>query len=185
MMADLSDKFRLLFALVLFRFRSVFKCLGISFDFSEAVNAYYRKEFNHVPLSEKAVILPHCLTGDKCPARFSKNDGVICMKCMQCRCGEIHKLCEELGWQFYISPSANFTRRLSRRKNIGAAIGVACDYEIERGIKSTRINGNGVHLNGRRLIPQVIMAARFDCLNNDVDWEKLKRMIISGAKGAL
>jgi hypothetical protein len=94
-------------------------------------------------------------------------------------------LCEDLGWQFYISPSANFTRRLARRKNISAAIGVACDYEIERGIKSTRINGNGVHLSGRRLIPQVIRAARYDCMNNDVDWEKLRKMIISGAKGAL
>jgi hypothetical protein len=185
MMADLSGKLRLLLALVLFRFRSVFNRLGVSFDFSEAVNVYYRSEFNRVPLSEKAVVLPHCLTGDKCPARFSKDEGVICMKCMQCRCGEIHKLCEELGWQFYISPSANFTRRLAQRKKIGAAIGVACDYEIERGIKSTRITGNGVHLNGRRLIPQVIMAARFDCMNNDADWEKLKRMIISGAKGAL
>jgi hypothetical protein len=184
-MANLFGKLRLLFALVLFPFRSILKRLGISFDFAEAVNAYYREEFNRVPLSEKAVILPHCLTGDKCPARFSKNDGVICMKCMQCRCGEIHKLCEELGWQFYISPSANFTRRLAQRKKIGAAIGAACDYEIERGIKSTRITGRGVHLNRRKLIPQVIIAERFDCLNNDLDWEKLKGMIVSGAKGAL
>jgi hypothetical protein len=184
-MDNLSGKFRLLLALVLFRFRRAFTFLGVSFDFAQAVNDYYREAFNRVPLSEKAVILPHCLTGAKCAARFSKNDGVVCMKCMQCRCGEIHKLCEELGWQFYISPSANFTRRLARRKNIGAAIGVACHYEIERGIKSTRITGKGVHLNGRRLIPQVIMADRFDCINNDVDWEKLKRMIIAGAKGAL
>ena len=184
-MADLSGKLRLLFALFLFRFRWFFTRLGVRFDFAETVNAYYRQQFNLVPLSERAVILPHCLTGDKCPARFSKNDGIICKKCMQCRCGEIHVLCEELGWQFYISPSANFTRRLAGRKKIGAAIGVACDYEIERGIKSTRISGRGVHLNSRRLIPQVIMAARFDCLNNDVDWEKLRRMIISGTKGAL
>ncbi len=146
---------------------------------------YYRDAFNRVELSKKAVILQHCLTADTCAARFSKNDGLICKKCMQCRCGEIHVLCEELGLQFYIFPSANFTGRLAVRKDIAAAIGVACDYEIQRGIKSTRIRGNGVHLSSRRLIPQVIMAARYDCIDNDVDWEKLKKMIVSAAKGAL
>jgi hypothetical protein len=93
-------------------------------------------------------------------------------------------LCEEKGWQFYISPSANFTRRLAARKNIRAAIGAACEYEIERGIKSTRITGSGVHIKGRRVIPQIVMAARYDCIHNDIDWEGLRKMITAEGRGA-
>jgi hypothetical protein len=175
--AGFANKSRLLFSLLLFPFRTVLERLGLGLDIAGNVNSCYREAFDLVPLSERAVILPHCLTGDKCPARFSKNEGILCMKCGQCRCGEIRLLCEEKGWQFYISPSANFTRRLAERKNIRAAIGAACDYEIERGIKSTRITGRGVQINERRLIPQVIMAARYDCIHNEIDWAGLRQMI--------
>ncbi len=182
-MARFADKLKMIITLLLFPLRATLSRLGIRLDVAGRVNAFYKKEFDRVPLSEKAVILPHCLTGDTCGARFSKNDGVLCMKCGHCRCGEIRTLCEENGWQFYISPSANFTRRLAARKNIRAAIGAACEYEIERGIKSTRITGRGVHLNERRLIPQMMVTARYDCMHNDVDWERLRGMILSGRNG--
>ncbi len=173
------NKLRLIFALLLFPFRAVLNRLGIDPDIAGNVNSCYREEFTRISPSEKAVILPHCLTGDNCRAHFSKNEGVLCMKCGNCRCGEILALCKENGWQFYISPSTNFTKRLVERKDLRAAIGAACDYEIERGIKSTRITGRGVHLKKRRLIPQVIVAARYDCLHNDIDWEGLRNMILS------
>lgn len=179
-MARFSDKLTMVVTLLFYPFRATLSRLGIRLDVARRVNAFYQKEFDRVSLSEKAVILPHCLTGDTCGARFSKNDGVLCMKCGHCRCGEIRTLCEENGWQFYISPSANFTRRLAARKNIRAAIGAACEYEIERGIKSTRITGRGVHINERRLIPQMMVTARYDCMHNDVDWERLRGMILSG-----
>ncbi len=177
-MAGFSDKFKTIAVLLLFPFRSILSRMRIHLDIAGRVNSYYNEEFKHVPVSAKAVILPHCLTGDKCRARFSKNDGILCMKCGNCRCGEILALCEKNGWQFYISPSANFTRRLAERKNIRAAIGAACEYEIERGIKSTRITGLGVHIKEQRLIPQMIVASRYDCLNNEIDWERLRGMIL-------
>ncbi|MCK9363899.1 MAG: DUF116 domain-containing protein [Syntrophales bacterium] len=179
-MTSISRKLRLLFTLLFYPFRAFLNRLGIGLDIAGNVNSCYREEFDRLPPSEKAVILPHCLIGDKCRAHFSKNEGVLCMKCGDCRCGEILALCKEKGWQFYISPSTNFTKRLTERKDIRAAIGAACAYEIERGIKSTRITGRGVHLKGRRLIPQVIVAERYDCLHNDIDWEELRNMIISG-----
>jgi len=183
-MASLSTKLRLLSTLLLFPFRAFLNRVGIGLDIAGNVNSCYLKEFNRVPASEKAVILPHCLTGDKCRAHFSKEEGVLCMKCGDCRCGEILALCREKGWQFYISPSTNFTKRLTERKDIRAAIGAACAYEIERGIKSTRITGRGVHLKKRRLIPQVIVAARYDCIHNEIDWEELRSMIIAGKDNA-
>lgn len=179
-MAGFLEKLKTISVLLLFPYRSILGRMRIRLDIADCVNSYYHEEFKHVPASAKAVILPHCLTGDKCHARFSKNDGILCMKCGGCRCGEILALCQKQGWQFYISPSANFTRRLAGRKNIRAAIGAACEYEIERGIKSTRITGLGVHIKEQRLIPQMIVASRYDCLNNEIDWERLRGMILVG-----
>jgi hypothetical protein len=165
--------------------RSLLGRVGLHYDISAIANAYYRKAFERIPLADKAVILPHCLIGEKCQAHFSKEDGILCVKCKQCRCGEIHLLCEEKGWQFYVSPSTNFTKRLVQRKGIRAAIGAACDFEIEKGIRSTPITLRGVRLKERKVIPQVIRMARYDCLNNDIDWELLRRMIRDGTGGLL
>ena len=61
--------------------RSFLARLGIRYDISAIANAYYREEFDRVPAAEKAVILPHCLIGEECKARFSKEEGVLCIKC--------------------------------------------------------------------------------------------------------
>jgi hypothetical protein len=121
---------------------------------------------------------------DDCKACFSKAEGILCTKCKKCRCGEIHSLCEEKGWQFYISPSTNFTKRLVQRKKIRAAIGGACDFEIEKGIRSTPITLKGVLVKKKKVIPQVVLTTRYDCLQNDIDWELIKRIILEGAGSA-
>lgn len=151
--------------------------LGIRYDFTSITNTYYSQKFNSVPPDQKAVILPHCLIGDKCQARFSKDSGILCVKCKNCRCGEIRALSEERGWQFYISPSSGFTRRLVQRKPIKAAAGAACNLEIERGIRSTKLSPRGVLLKKAKVIPQLVLTTSYNCLNNDTDWDLLMRII--------
>jgi hypothetical protein len=170
-------KFKIISAIIFFPLRSFLGLMGIQYDFSSITNAYYRNKFDHIPAAQKAVILPHCLIGDKCPAHFSKEDGILCIKCKKCGCGEIHVLAEEQGWQFYITPSSGFTKRLVQRKTIRAAVGAACNFEIEKGLRSTPLNSKGVRLKRDKVIPQIVMTSRYDCLNNDIDWEHLKRII--------
>jgi len=165
--------------------RAFLERLGIRYSISDIANAYYRDDFDRIPAAEKAVVLPHCLIGDECKAGFSKDEGVCCVKCRNCRCGEIRTLCEQRGWQFYISPSTNFTKRLVQRKRVRAAVGAACDFEIEKGIRSTPITLKGVRLKKKKVIPQVILTARYDCLRNEIDWEFLKRLILDGTGGAM
>lgn len=183
-MANFLGRLKFVSAFFFFPMRSLLERIGLRYDISEIANAYYREDFDRVPTADKAVILPHCLVGEKCKARFSKNDGVLCVKCNQCRCGEIRALCEEKGWRFFISPSANFSKRLVVRKGIRAAVGGVCDFEIERGIRSTPISLRGVHLKDKKVVPQVIRMTRYNCLNNEIDWERLRRIIINGAGGA-
>jgi hypothetical protein len=83
--------------------------------------------------------------------------------------------------QFYITPSAGFTKRLADRKGLKAALGATCSFEIGKGIKSTRLTLKGVDLRERRVIPQVVLTRTCDCLDNDVDWNLLRRIILNGA----
>jgi len=146
-------------------------------DIMPAINDYYRSDFRKLRKEDIAVILPHCLIADKCPARFSKSDGVLCSKCKLCGCGEIYSAAEKKGYQFYISPSVGFTKRLVQRKNLKGVIGVACDYEIERGIHSEKISGNGVEIGSRGIKTQGLRLHAYDCIRNDVDWEMIKKLI--------
>lgn len=169
-------------ACVLFHpLKNVMEKVGIAYNLVAVINDYYRDDFNSIPRKDLAVMLPHCLVDDKCAAKFSKEDGILCTKCKRCKCGEIKLLCEEKGVQFYISPSSGFTKRLAQRKKIKAAIGAACDFEIEKGLRSTRLSSKGVNLKERKVIPQILLASKYNCLNNDIDWEWLKKLINNGA----
>jgi len=174
------SRLKFITAIFFFPWHSLLARLGIRYDISAIANAYYREAFDLIPAADRAVILPHCLIGNKCQARFSKEEGVLCVRCKGCRCGEIHLLCEQQGWQCYISPSSGFTKRLVQRKGIRGAVGAACAFEIEKGIRSTPITIKGVRLKRNRVIPQVLLADCYDCLDNDIDWERLKGLILNG-----
>lgn len=146
-------------------------------DIMSVINDYYRDEFRRIDKKDIAVILPHCLIADKCPAKFSKRDGILCTRCKLCGCGDISELAAKKGYQFYISPSVGFTKRLSQRKELKGIIGVACDYEIERGIRSEKISNNGVVINKKKVRTQGIRLKVYDCVNNNVDWEKIKELL--------
>jgi hypothetical protein len=146
-------------------------------DIMTRVNNYYRDSFRKLDKSDIAVILPHCLISEKCPGRFSKSDGILCKKCDLCRCGEIYEDAENKGYQFYITPSVGFTKRLINRKSLKGIIGVACDYEIDKGIASENFSINGVHIDSARVKTQGIRLHVYDCIHNSVDWEKIKELM--------
>ena len=167
---------KLLFSIFLFKIRRFLKLFNIDYDIMKALNNYYKEDFNNIQ-KDKAVILPHCLISQKCPARFSKTDGILCVSCNLCNCGKIRELAQKKGYTFYISPSVGFTKRLTQRKNIKAVIGVACDYEISRGLKREKIINKGVKIQNIKVIPQGIRLKKYDCINNEVDWKKVEEFL--------
>lgn len=146
-------------------------------DIIPSINEYYRPDFRKLDKKDVAVILPHCLIHDRCPARFSKTDGIVCTKCDLCGCGKIYEAAEQKGYQFYITASVGFTKRLVERKKIKGVIGVACDYEIEKGIRSEKITNNGVKINRANVKTQAVYLDVYDCVNNSVDWEKIEELL--------
>jgi hypothetical protein len=169
------SKLKFLGYLYLYKLQGV---LGLKrVDIMSVINDYYRQDFRKIAKKDVAVILPHCLIGDKCPARFSKSDGVLCKKCELCGCGKIRDIAEQKGYQFYISPSVGFTKRLARRKHLKGLIGVACDYEIEKGIASENISDNGVKIESARIKTQGLRLNLYDCVRNTVDWDKIEELM--------
>ncbi len=171
------SKFKLLWSINLYKLQSR---LGLKkTDIMSTINDYYRVDFNKLEKKDIAVILPHCLINEKCPAKFSKSDGVLCNKCKLCGCGKVRESAEEKGYQFYISPSVGFTKRLTYRKKLKGIIGVACDYEIEKGIHSEKLNNSGVKLNGSRIKTQGLRLQEYNCIDNNVDWDKVEELMES------
>ncbi|HPK53115.1 MAG TPA: DUF116 domain-containing protein [Smithellaceae bacterium] len=180
-MKKTMGKIKFAFLVLLYPLRNILNKIGINYNIVEIANAYYRDAFNRAPRECSAVMLPHCLIDKKCPAKFSKEDGILCIKCKRCQCSEIYTLCTEKGYQFYITPSTGFAKRLAQRKKLKAAIGVICMYDVEKGMQSHRLTGKGVHLAAGKVIPQILLAARYDCIENDINWERLKKIISEGA----
>jgi len=170
-------KIKLVLSLALFPLRGLLQKVGIDYDIVKITNEYYRDDFARIQPEQIAVILPHCLVNARCASRFSKENGIICTECGRCGCGEIKTLCEEKKLQFFISPSMGFTKRLAQRTNMRGAIGAVCDYELQRGLRNETITPKGVNLRDRKVIPQTIIIAKYDCLNNEMDWERLKQFI--------
>ena len=169
------NKLKLLISLYIYKLQGI---LGLKrSDIMKVINDYYRPAFRKLSQKDIGVILPHCLINDKCPAKFSKTDGIICRKCNLCGCAKIQESALNKGYQFYITPSVGFTKRLAQRKGLKGVIGVACDYEIEKGIHSEKIRGNGVKMNGTSVKTQGIRLHQFNCLHNDVDWDDIEKLM--------
>jgi hypothetical protein len=158
-------------------FYPVSRFLGIKYNIEKVINNYYKDEFYKVPLKDRAVLLPHCLIHKKCPAKFSKEEGILCIKCSLCKCGEIKGLCDKKGYQFYITPSVGFTKRLIQRKRLKAVIGAACIYEVKKGLKKEKVNSKGLNIEKIKVKPLLLYMPKYDCIDNDLDFEKLKKML--------
>ncbi len=146
-------------------------------DIMASINDYYRDSFRKLRKDDVAVILPHCLIDEKCPAKFSKSDGVMCNKCKLCGCGSIYESAEQKGYQFYITPSVGFTKRLIQRKQLKGVIGIACEYEIERGMHAEKITLRGIRVNGTGVKTQGVQLHKYDCIRNSVDWEEIREIM--------
>jgi len=136
-----------------------------------------------VPAEGKAVLLPHCLIGEKCKARFSKEEGILCVDCKQCRCGEIRALCGKRDGNSIISPSTGFTKRLIQRKGNPGRRRRGVRVRDRKGDLGRRDHPQGGPIKAEESHSQVILTDRYDCLQNDIDWELLRGIIVNGAGG--
>ncbi|MGM5487374.1 MAG: DUF116 domain-containing protein [Nanobdellota archaeon] len=110
-------------------------------------NQYSRKKFKATPFSNRAVFLPQCLRHTDCPARLG-TEGIQCVKCGRCGIGSYVKKAENYVYVFVV-PGSSFIKRMVRKYNPHAILGVGCLMEVREGLElmaSLKIPGQGVVL---------------------------------------
>jgi hypothetical protein len=128
---------------------------------TECRNILLRKQFMAVPYNQRVVIVPQCLRGAACPARFSSVEGAKCMGCGACKIKDITAKAKELGYLgTYIAAGGGFVRRILQSVKPRAVIGLGCPLEVNMGL--TEITGKG-------LIGQGVMLLKSGCVETDVD----------------
>ena len=125
----------------------------------ELMNGFARDAFLKVPVSERAVFLPHCLRSVKLCKAQNGEDGYQCLRCGGCKIQPIVESCEKKGMRWFVVGGGSQLLNMIKKHRPGAVIGVACFNEIRMGIDQLIDAG----------IPaQAVVLSRPGCVNTDV-----------------
>ena len=134
----------------------------------EMKNKMHVEQFKNSSFSDRILLLPQCLRNKECPAKLTEY-GYICQECGKCRIPEIIRLAKSLGYKVFIVPGGSMVEKILRTFKPKAVLGVACEKELVLGsiaCEKAGIPGQGICL------------LRDGCVETDVDWRKVKEMIL-------
>lgn len=117
-----------------FLLKRMIKFTGLNDKFVDEVgieirNRIYETSFKKSAQDERVLVFPQCLRSPKCPAPLTRY-GIQCKLCGRCVIGAIKKEVEPLGYKVYIVPGGSFVKRIVKKDEPSAALGVACGYEL-------------------------------------------------------
>jgi len=95
-------------------------------------NSLYTEAYRKTPFKKRAVFLPQCLRNPNCPAKLTP-EGIKCVECGQCGICEVKKIAESQGYLFFIVPGSSFIKRMVKKYNPEAILGVGCTMEVKEG----------------------------------------------------
>ncbi len=137
--------------------------------FIEKRNSSMAERFRATDISQRIVLLPHCMRNTKqCKA---KDEGTYysCMKCGACKIANIQKIADELGYKkVYIMKGGKAIYNILIEQKIKAVVAVACHFEGAQGIKMT---------DTLKVITQFIPLLKDGCCDTDVDFGQVKQIM--------
>jgi hypothetical protein len=158
----------------------------------KAANRYYAKDYQRAPFSARAIFLPACLRPRVCPARISKEEGVLCAgQCPDCALGRLRREAVALGygWVYVVPssqlmknedllPSSQFIKNKITRHAPQAALGVICAWHLRnRLLPSHKKIGSKGYMSADRkkgtALYGVLLRGR-NCRQAAVDWEAVR-----------
>ena len=155
--------------------KAFFRLLGLeeremlSF-FIKLHNAMNTAEFEHIPVSERAVFMPQCLRSSKCPAHLTP-EGLKCRNCGQCTVGEARTILEKMGYRIFIVPGSSFIKRMVKKYRPKAIIGVGCLSEVKEGIDMADKMG---------LVAMGVVTMKEGCVETLVNWADIYEVAVLG-----
>lgn len=154
------------------RLINFFQIKGIDIDLiiTQLRNKLNKKPFSKVPANKRAIFIPQCLRNIKCPATTGE-EGINCINCGKCGIGIIKNEAENLGYMVFIAPGGSLVKRMVKKYQPKAVLGVGCSMEVKEG--TALIESYGIPV-------QAVSLLRGGCINTRVDCYKLLKAIYLG-----
>ena len=130
-------------------------------------NYINNRKFSRVPYEERFIFMPQCVRSTECPAKLTP-EGIKCIDCGRCRVGEAKKYAEGLGYRLFVVPGSSFIKRMIKKYQPQAIVGVGCHMEIKEGLDLC--HRYGIPARGIPLL-------RSGCVSTDLDWEQFYEAI--------
>jgi len=152
--------------------KSIFRLVGVDDSIFDDVGVRLRNFVNHkkfmsIPNEHKFIFMPQCLRSTACPGKLTP-EGIVCVDCGQCGIGEAKKISEGKGYKFYIVPGSSFIKRIIKKYQPKAIVGVGCPMEIKEGLD----------LCHRYKLPAVgVPLSEAGCVSTKLDWEQFYESI--------
>lgn len=124
-------------------------------------NYINNKKFLNVPFSMRFIFMPQCVRSTQCPAKLTP-EGIKCVNCGLCGVGEAKKYAESLGYRFFIVPGSSFIKRIIKKYQPQAIVGVGCHMEIKEGLDLC--HRYGIPARG-------VPLSTSGCVATTLDWE--------------
>lgn len=107
----------------------------------EFKNELVRDSYEATEVSDRVLLLPHCMMDvDVCEAERI-DMGYDCRECGGCDLEDLTRLAEELGYDHYIVPGGSMVRKIVEEMDYEVAVGVACFPELVDANKYLERNG--------------------------------------------
>jgi len=156
--------------------RSLFKLFGVPDNEMLQVivrlhNTLNKKRFMETPVSERAIFAPHCLRAIACPAHLHPEEGLKCRSCGLCTIGYAKKMCEQLGYMFFIVPGSSFIKRLIKEHRPKAIVGIGCLMEVKEGNVMAERYG---------LVSMGVVSTKDGCVETAVNWDEVFEIALLG-----
>jgi geranylgeranyl pyrophosphate synthase len=92
-----------------------------------------------VPISQRLLLLPHCLRNtDQCPAAYNA-EGLHCQECGACVLGQLKSTAETLGYRVLIAEGSPIVMQWILSGRTSAILGVGCLRSLEKAFEKLQL----------------------------------------------
>ncbi|HDQ07838.1 MAG TPA: DUF116 domain-containing protein [Methanoculleus sp.] len=128
--------------------------------------------FTAIPVENRAIFVPQCLRNSQCPANLTP-EGLVCKRCGRCEVGKNIDVLESYGYKVWIAPGSTLIKRMVKKYQPEALIGVGCLMEVKEGIEMADKLG---------IVAMGVLTMKDGCVETMVNWPDVYDVACLGIK---
>lgn len=134
----------------------------INFTRIEATNVLNRSKYEHVPMEDRILLIPHCLRDAEACIAPVDDEGYHCQKCGACVIADITEKAEAKGIKWFMVGGGSHAIRIVKNARPKAVLGIACFDDAK--LATAKINSYGIPT-------QAVLLSKAGCVNTEVDFD--------------